>query len=39
MVEGLDWMTFKGPFQPKPFCDSTKAVPGKEQVQGLGVTV
>jgi len=19
----VDWMAFKGPFQPKPFCDST----------------
>jgi len=22
MVGGLDWMSFKGPFQPKPFWDS-----------------
>ena len=29
---GLDWVTHRGPFQPRPFCDSVIGAPGEGRV-------
>ena len=29
---GLGWMAFRGPFQPKPFCDSMKSLQQERSV-------
>jgi len=29
LAGGLDWVTHRGPFQPRPFCDSVKVFPAR----------